>query len=119
MLQHPPLFYTSFSMEVNNETNGNGGFYHPVLCVPDFAAPGDFMSGEKTWGGKRAGAGRPKGSLNKKPAAGRKTVFASTTISGSPEEIAAVKEKAAAAGKSVSRFLIELALNAEESRALP
>lgn len=59
------------------------------------------------WGGKRAGQGRPKGSPNKGTELGRKTIFASVTISGSPEEVAKIKELAKESGKSVSRFIIE------------
>lgn len=54
---------------------------------------------------------RPKGSKNKNPAQGRKTIFANTTISGTPEEIALLKEKAKQAGKTVSRYVMDLALN--------
>ena len=50
---------------------------------------------------------RPKGSKNKIPAQGRKTIFASTTISGYPEEIEQLKQKAKEAGKTVSRYIIE------------
>lgn len=63
-------------------------------------------------GGARAGAGRKKGSPGI-PGAGRKATGVrrvSFSVSCQPEELAAVKEKAAAAGKSVSRFLLDLAL---------
>ena len=63
-----------------------------------------------TWGGKRAGQGRPKGAANKGTELGRKTLFASTTISGAPEEIAAIKALAAQSGKSTSRYIIETLL---------
>ena len=36
--------------------------------------------------------GRPKGSPNKGTELGRKTIFSTTTISGSPEEIEKLKE---------------------------
>lgn len=55
----------------------------------------------------KRGAGRPKGSPNKGTELGRKTIFASTTISGSPQEIAMLKEKAKDAGKSVSRYVLD------------
>lgn len=54
---------------------------------------------------------RPKGSKNKIPAQGRKTIFANTTISATPEEMEQIKSKAEKAGKTVSRFLVDLALN--------
>ncbi len=54
--------------------------------------------------------GLPKGSKNKIAAQGRKTIFASTTISGSPEEIKQIKILAESSGKSVSRFSIDLSL---------
>lgn len=63
------------------------------------------------WGGRRANqTGRPKKDVTRDCC-----VYVRVTA----EEKARLEEKAAAAGKSVSRFLIELALNAEESRALP
>lgn len=54
---------------------------------------------------------RPKGSKNKTPAQGRKTIFKSVTIVGSPEEVEKLKELAEKSGKSVSRFIIETILN--------
>ncbi|MBQ3640949.1 MAG: hypothetical protein IJJ70_05535 [Treponema sp.] len=44
-------------------------------------------------------------------ATGRLKIFANTTISGTPEEIEKIKKMAKDSGKSVSRFLIDLALN--------
>ncbi len=67
------------------------------------------MENEKR-GGKRAGAGRPKGAPNKGTELGRKTLFKSTTISGAPSEIDALKELAEKNGKSLSRFIIETLL---------
>ena len=63
-----------------------------------------------TWGGKRPGQGRPKGSPNKGTELGRKTIFKSVTISGSPEEVEELKRLATESGKSVSRFIIETIL---------
>ena len=57
---------------------------------------------QKKRGGAREGAGR-------KPT-GRLKMFANTTISGTPEEIAELKRLAKDSGKTVSRFLIDLAL---------
>lgn len=54
--------------------------------------------------------GRPKGSPNKGTELGRKTIFKTTTISGSPEEIDRLKQLAEASGKSFSRFIIETLL---------
>lgn len=50
-------------------------------------------------GGARKGAGR-------KPT-GRQKLFVSTTISGTAQEIAALKAAAEKAGKSVSRFILD------------
>lgn len=61
-------------------------------------------------GGKREGAGRPKGAKNKVPAQGRKKIFASITISGTPEEVAKIKLLAKENNKSVSRFMLEKCL---------
>ncbi len=54
---------------------------------------------------------RPKGSKNKTPAQGRKTLFANTTISGTPEEIQKIKELAKNANKTVSRYVIDMILS--------
>ncbi len=62
-------------------------------------------------GGYREGGGRPKGSPNKGTELGRKTIFKTISISGYPEEIEAVKALAEKSGKSVSRFLLDLAFN--------
>lgn len=51
--------------------------------------------------------GRPKGSPNKGTELGRKTIFRSSSVSGSPEEIAQLHEMAKVAGKSFSRFVID------------
>lgn len=53
---------------------------------------------------------RPIGSKNKKPAEGRKTLYKTFSISALPEEAEEIKELANKAGKTVSRFLIDLAL---------
>lgn len=58
-------------------------------------------------GGYREGSGRPKGSPNKGTELGRKTPFKTVSISGSPEEIEALKSLAMKSGKSFSRFVIE------------
>lgn len=50
-------------------------------------------------GGARPGAGRKK--------TGRLKQFVTTSVSGTPEEIARLKAKAAAAGKSVSRYVLD------------
>lgn len=57
-------------------------------------------------GGKREGAGRPAGTKT-----GRTVEYKTISISALPEEIAAVKLAAEKAGKTVSRYLVELALN--------
>lgn len=57
-------------------------------------------------GGKREGAGRPAGIKT-----GRTVEYKTISISALPEEIAAIKLAAEKAGKTVSRYLVELALN--------
>lgn len=57
-------------------------------------------------GGKREGAGRPAGTKT-----GRTVEYKTISISAIPEEIAAIKLAAEKAGKTVSRYLVELALN--------
>lgn len=57
------------------------------------------------WGGARPGAGRKKGSV-KEGSTGRKKIFRTVSISGTPEEIAKLKANAAAAYQTVSRFVI-------------
>lgn len=52
------------------------------------------------WSERGEGGGRK--------ATGRIKQFVTTSVSGSPEEIAMIKRKAAAAGKTVSRFVIGL-----------
>lgn len=59
------------------------------------------------WGGARTNL---KGRVGRK-ATGRKTIFASVTISGYPEEVEKIKALAKESGKSVSRFIIEKILN--------
>lgn len=60
---------------------------------------------KETWGGARPGAGRKKGSV-KDGAHGRKKIFQTASISGTPEEIARLKANAQAAGQSVSRYIL-------------
>ncbi|MBP3573370.1 MAG: hypothetical protein J6J71_02040 [Prevotella sp.] len=57
-------------------------------------------------GGKREGAGRPAGTKT-----GRTVEYKTISISALPEEIAAIKLAAEKAGKTVSRYLVELALS--------
>ena len=57
-------------------------------------------------GGKRDGAGRPAGTTK-----GRTVEYKTISISGLPEEIEAIKTAAEKHGKTVSRYLVELALN--------
>ena len=52
-------------------------------------------------------AGRPAGSKNKNPAQGRKKLFQTMSISGTPEEITALKVCAAKRGKTVSRLVMD------------
>ena len=53
---------------------------------------------------------RPKGSKNKTPAQGRKTVFKSVTIAAYPEEIEELKTLAEKENLSVSKFIIKKCL---------
>jgi len=57
-------------------------------------------------GGKREGAGRPAGTTK-----GRTVEYKTISISALPEEIEVIKAAAEKAGKTVSRYLIELAID--------
>ncbi len=57
-------------------------------------------------GGKREGAGRPVGTKT-----GRTVEYKTISISALPEEVEIIKEAAKKAGKTVSRYLIELVLS--------
>lgn len=57
------------------------------------------------WSLRGEKGGRPKGQHPEKWQ--RKTIFVSTTISGYPEEIYTLKERAKENDKSVSRFVLE------------
>ncbi|MBP5752075.1 MAG: hypothetical protein J6W60_04365 [Treponema sp.] len=57
-------------------------------------------------GGKREGAGRPFGTKT-----GRNVIYKTISISALPEEVELIKAAATKAGKTVSRYLVELALN--------
>ena len=52
-----------------------------------------------TWGGSRQGSGRK--------ATGRKAIYKTVSISGTPEEIEQLKQLAEKSGKTFSRFIIE------------
>lgn len=81
-----------------------------AVSIADFITR--FIKGQlMPRGGYRQGGGRPKGSPNKGTELGRKTIFKSVTISGSPEEVEKIKQLAEASGKSVSRFIIERILS--------
>ena len=56
---------------------------------------------------------RPAGSKNKKPAEVRKTIYKTISISALPEEVEQLKALAEQSGKTLSRFLVELALQKE------
>lgn len=56
-------------------------------------------------GGKREGAGRPVGTKT-----GRTVEYKTISISALPEEVGTIKSLAEKAGKTVSRYLVELAL---------
>lgn len=56
-------------------------------------------------GGKREGAGRPVGTVK-----GRTVEYKTISISALPEEVERIKELAKKSEKTVSRFLVELAL---------
>ena len=57
-------------------------------------------------GGKREGAGRPVGTKT-----GRTVEYKTISISALPEEVEIIKEAAKKAGKTVSRYLIELVIS--------
>nr|DAL60469.1 MAG TPA_asm: antitoxin [Caudoviricetes sp.] len=57
-------------------------------------------------GGKREGAGRPVGTKT-----GRTVEYKTISISALPEEVGIIKEAAKKAGKTVSRYLIELVIS--------
>ena len=61
-----------------------------------------------TKGGKREGAGRPVGTKT-----GRTVEYKTISISALPEEVEIVKDSAKKAGKTVSRYLIDLALQSQ------
>ena len=60
-------------------------------------------------GGYREGSGRPKKSLEEK------TIYKNFTVSCLPEEYEAVKALATKEGKTLSRYLIDLALNNQKA----
>lgn len=62
------------------------------------------MSGTNDKEKKYSGYGYHGGGRKK---TGRQKLFVSTSVSGTAEEIAALKERAAQAGKSVSRYVLE------------
>lgn len=67
-------------------------------------------------GGAREGAGRKAGWKERGEAGGRKPTGVkrvSFSVSCQPEELEAVKAAAARSGKTVSRFLLDLALGRE------
>ena len=63
------------------------------------------------WGGKRDGAGRPKGSVSKwlDHKTGR-IVLACTE-----DEAAKIRELAAKSGKTISRFVVDAVLNGDKN----
>lgn len=54
---------------------------------------------DSKWGGSRPGSGRKKKEKRKESG--------TTSITGSPEEIRRLKDNAAAAGQSVSRYVLD------------
>lgn len=64
------------------------------------------MPNSTNHGGKRAGAGRPKGSTTE-----NKKVYKTFSVSCLDSEYETVKAKAESKGKTISRYLIEMALN--------
>lgn len=57
---------------------------------------------------------RTLGSKNKKPAEGRKTIYKTISISALPEEVEKLKEIVEKSGKTISRYLIDLALSQDK-----
>lgn len=64
------------------------------------------MSEALTHGGKREGAGRPKGTTKEN----RKT-YKTFSVSCLDEDFALIKQQAESCGKTISKYLIELAMN--------
>lgn len=60
-------------------------------------------------GGKRPGAGRPKGALGKHNS-GRKTIYKTFSVACLPDEWEAIKSGAEKAGKSISRYIVDIVL---------
>lgn len=66
------------------------------------------MSDEKKkWGGARPGAGRPRKTAEEKAL----HKYVTIGIGVLPEQAAAIRQKATAAGKSIARYLVDCALN--------
>lgn len=63
---------------------------------------------EFTHGGKREGAGRPKGSVKK-----NKKIYKTFSVSCLEEEYFSIKQNAEKNKKTISRYLIDLALSNE------
>lgn len=76
-----------------------------AAVIDALVAEGFKLAFKERRGGARPGAGRKKGSV-KEGATGRKKIFYTVSISGTPEEIAKLKANAAAADQTVSRFVI-------------
>ncbi len=99
------------SQDDNEKTDSNfiKFFQNTCSCLIHYFFGGKIMKEKKeisNWGGSREGSGRKKGSET-----GRKKEFLSTSISGAPEEIAKLKEKALLSGKSVSRYVLDWVLS--------
>ena len=63
---------------------------------------------EFTHGGKRDGAGRPKGSVKE-----NKKIYKTFSVSCLEEEYFSIKQNAEKNKKTISRYLIDLALSSE------
>lgn len=61
-------------------------------------------------GGKREGAGRPVGTTR-----GHTVEYKTVSISALPQEVERIKELARESGKTVSRYLVDLALSSRSS----
>ncbi len=66
------------------------------------------MTDEKTWGGKREGAGRPCGTKGAKSDV-QKNVYLQIRVT--PEEKEKIAQKAKEKGKNISQYILDLALN--------
>ena len=79
-----------------------GYFQDCGSCDSDYCTGGKIMENQ---GGKRKGAGRPKGTTKE-----NKKIYKTFSVSCLESEEAEIKRLAESSGKTVSRYLVDLAL---------